>query len=77
MLRCDVAAFARAEQTRKQLESEIQKISADANALAKNSDLSLDDKKQRGAQLKAQRQSLSAQLAGDDCHSRAALIANP
>ena len=60
---CDVAAFAQAEQKRKGLETQLQKLSAEANQLAKNNTLTIDEKREQGAKLKAERQSITQNLA--------------
>lgn len=58
---CSVADFVAAETQRKKLETQLQEISAAANALAKDSSLSPDDKKGKGSQLKQERQALKTQ----------------
>lgn len=59
---CDVAGFVAAEIKRRELETQTQNISAKTNEIAKNNNLSVDEKRNASSELKKQKQNLILKL---------------
>ena len=59
----DVDAFVTLENQRRALQSELETLRAEANHIAKNRDLSIDEKRHQGSAIKQKEQDLAAKLA--------------
>lgn len=76
-MQADLPRFIELENQRRELQKQIEAVRTDANAVAKSKDMSIDERRKQGSELKAREVALTAQLAPVEAEADALYLQIP